>query len=70
MQTNDKYWIELFVLDSNNSNHLTLETKAIRLCKQISSNSYKNEIIDKLISFIPYVRGVFNKFPDLFYTGI
>ena len=50
MQTNDWYWIELLVLDSNNLNHLTMETIAIGVCKQIYSNSFKNEITYKLFT--------------------
>ena len=38
MQTNHEYQIELLVLDSNNWNHLTVETIAILVCKQISSD--------------------------------
>ena len=43
---------EIIVLDSNNWNHFTI---AIQMCKQISSNSFKNEITDKLLNYKPYV---------------
>ena len=50
MQTNDQYLIESLVLDSYNWNHLTVETIKILVCKQITSNSFKNEITYKLFA--------------------
>ena len=35
----------------NNSNHLTVETRAILACKQISYNSFKKEITYDLLSY-------------------
>ena len=52
LQTNDWYWTELLLFDSNNWNHLREETIAIIVGKQISSNSFNNEITYKLFTYI------------------
>ena len=38
------------MLNNNNYNYLIEETIILIVCKRISSNSFKNEIADKLIS--------------------
>ena len=40
--------INLFVVDNNNSNHLTV-------CKQMSSDSFKNDVTNKSFAYKPYI---------------
>ena len=42
--TNDKYWIELLVLDDNTLNHLTVT-------KQMSSDPFKNNVTCKQFAY-------------------
>ena len=49
MQTNDQYLVELLVLDNdNNRNYLTVY-------KQISSDSFKNDVTYKLFTYKSYI---------------
>ena len=54
MQTNDLYWIELFMLENLESFNC-VQTIVKLVCKEINYDSFKNKITYKLCAYKSYV---------------